>query len=168
MSASAAAAIALSALGGTAELLGLVMVWREIASDRERGTRLLRALEAREPPERTYPGPTIETSSLSAQWARMGSPAYGSATQMHEVAKQIHRLETGVGNALVKLKQITDAELDRAVQALEHEVAQRDAELRDGLRYVLAGSTRERTIGVGLLLLGIVLATAGSVIGNLA
>jgi hypothetical protein len=40
-------------------------------------------------------------------------------------------------------------------------------ELRDGLRYVLAGSTRDRWIGVALLGSGVILSGVGSVAGNI-
>ena len=165
MSACAVAAIALSTAGGTAELLGLFMVWREIASDRQRGRRLLRDLETRQPPRRRYPPPTSGSSPLTPQWA---SSVYGSERQISGIVGRIQGLEASVGNALIALKKGTDAELDRAIGGLEQEMARRDADLRDGLRYVLAGSTRERTIGAVLVGVGIVLAAAGSVLGTLA
>jgi hypothetical protein len=40
-------------------------------------------------------------------------------------------------------------------------------ELRDGLRYVLAGRTRDRWIGVALLGSGVILSGVGSVAGNI-
>lgn len=90
------------------------------------------------------------------------------STQVAETYREVQRLEARVSGALVKLKQITDAELDQAVERVQNDLAERDAELRDGLRYVLAGSTRDRIVGAGLLVGGIVLAAAGSVLSGLS
>jgi hypothetical protein len=67
----------------------------------------------------------------------------------------------------VKLKRTTDAELDQAIEQIQRDVADRNAELRDGLRYVLAGSTPDQWIGVALLGSGVILSGVGSVVGNL-
>jgi hypothetical protein len=77
------------------------------------------------------------------------------------------RLEADIANAFVKLKRTTDAELDQAIEQIQRDVADRNAEFRDGLRYVFAGSTRDRWIGVALLGSGAILPGVGSVVGNL-
>jgi hypothetical protein len=150
-----AVAIVLSFLGALFELTGLALVVSEIRSDRERGQRLLDTLDQRERPERTYPAP-VSPSKRATVWE-----------QVQESGQALERLRAEVTNALIAVRKTTDAELDRAMEAMQHNMARRDAELREGLRYVLAGSTRQRTIGVGLLGAGVVLAGAGSVVSNL-
>jgi len=152
----AAVATALSSLGALCELAGLVLVVREIRSDPERGRRLLESLEQPDRPNRTYPAPV--------------QPALGPRTTYADTARTgetFRRLEADVANALAKLKRTTDAELDQAIERVQRDVAERDAELRDGLRYVLAGSTRDRWIGVVLLGAGVIVSGVGSGVGNL-
>jgi hypothetical protein len=157
-----ALAIILSLAGGACELTGLTLVVREILSDRQRARRLLARLDAPRRPQRTYPGPMTAPPFPRPEYM---SGLYGPRQQLEGVAKHIERNQAEVGNALVKLKKLTDQELDQAVERIQRDVAVRDAEVREGLRYLLAGSTRERTLGATLLALGIVLAAAGSVVG---
>jgi hypothetical protein len=121
----AAIAIALSSLGALCELAGLALVARKSHSDRERGGRLLESLEQADQPNRSYPAPV--------------RPAMGPATTWGEVTgvgETFRRLEADVATALVKLKRATDAELDQAIERVQRDVAERDAELRDGQRYI--------------------------------
>ena len=156
-------AVGFSIAGGACELLGLAIVIREIASDRARGRQLLARLDSRKPPKRTHPLAPMASSSPMPNAGLMSH-----STQVAETYREVQRLEARVSGALVKLKQITDAELDQAVERVQNDLAERDAELRDGLRYVLAGSTRDRIVGAGLLVGGIVLAAAGSVLSGLS
>jgi Flp pilus assembly CpaE family ATPase len=156
VNAAAVVATVLSSLGALCELAGLVLVVREIRSDRERGRRLLESLEQPARPNRTYPAPMRPA---------LGAPLTGA--DMERTGDTFRRLEAGVANALLKLKRTTDAELDQAIEQVQRDVAERDAELRDGLRYVLAGSTRDRWTGVVLLGVGVILSGVGSVVGNL-
>jgi hypothetical protein len=71
-----------------------------------------------------------------------------------------------VGNGLLKVKQLTDEELDRLEGTLLKEIDMGYNELRADLRNVLESDVKLRLWGVGLLLLGVVLSTAGSVLGN--
>jgi hypothetical protein len=152
-----AIAVVLSASGGVTELGGLLMVFREIAADRTRGRRLLAKLDVAPPPQRTYPLPASELQ-LKLRYTYEGE---------RRMLERIPRLEADIQKAIVGLKKATDTELDEAIQRVLTDIAARDAELRDGLRYVLAGSTRNRAVGTSLLVLGLVLATGGSVLGNL-
>ena len=61
-----------------------------------------------------------------------------------------------------------EAELDKSVERLGTEMGESDAELRGHLRYVLAASISGRVTGAILVGVGNVLATAGSVVGNVA
>lgn len=163
MSADAGAAIVLSSAGGACELLGLIVVAREIRSDRQRGERLLARLERPQHRHRSYPsrmlgaGPTPEYAN----------PIYAPSMHVRGVIDDLQKTKVAIANGFLRLRETVDAELDSAIQAIQRDVAARDAELRDGLRYVLAGSIRERWNGVKLLTLGICLGTAGSVVGNL-
>jgi hypothetical protein len=105
--------------------------------------------------------------SPSPSRAASGVP-YTSPQNIRGVTEDLQRVQARFANELVDLKKATDAELDQAISAVQQDVGERDAELRDGLRYVLAGSVRERAFGAVLLLVGIVLATVGSVLGNLS
>jgi hypothetical protein len=164
VSATTGVAIGLSTLGAAAELVGLLLVVREIANDRERGRRLLLKLEAPPSPERHYP-PRFTPSMSPPEYA---NPAWSQSMHVEGVIRHVRQLEAAVGNGFIGLRKTMDAEVDGAVHQLAQDAAERDRELADGLRYVLAGSTRDRVIGVVLLAVGIVLGLAGSVVGNLA
>jgi hypothetical protein len=115
-----------------------------------------RKLDAPELPKRSYPMPSSE----------MQFRLLHQFSSERKLLDQIPRLEADLQKAVVELKKATDAELDRAMKSLQGDVEARDSELRDGLRYVLAGSAANRARGAWLLLGGVVLATAGSVLGN--
>jgi hypothetical protein len=150
-----AAAIVLSSLGAVLELIGLALVVEEIRSDRERGRHFADALDQPGRPQRTYPAPV---SSAVVQL---------TYRELEQSGQALERFRAEVANGFIKLKKFTDAELDKAVEEIQRDIAERDAKLRDGLRYVLAGSTRQRVTGVGLLVAGVILAAGGSVLGNL-
>jgi hypothetical protein len=82
----------------------------------------------------------------------------------HASAADLAAIEAQVANAFIKMRKALDAELDQSVDVLRGEAADSDNELRRHLRYVLAGSIRDRAIGAGLLGVGIVLTTLGSVV----
>lgn len=141
------------------------MVISEIRSDRAQARQLFAPPEFDERPPRYYPPPMTDQ-----QWS---PPSQESATrteaQHREVAElELRRLQTSLVNGMVKLKRITDEELDRATARLEREIHERDELLRGHLRYVLAGSVRRRAFGAGLLITGVLAATTGSVLGTLA
>jgi hypothetical protein len=138
-------------------------VRREISSDRARAKDLLADLEDPARLERSYPAPVFP-SLAPPEYA---NTAWAPSMHMRGLTEHVERLEVEVANAFLQFKKMTDAALDGAAEAIRQDLAKRDAELAEGLRYVLAGSTRERVIGVGLLVVGIVLGTAGSVIGNI-
>jgi hypothetical protein len=158
-----AVAIALSSIGGLLEAGGLILVVREIASDRNRGRELLRVLDAPRSPERHYPG-RVSASPFTSE---LTNPAFTTPHHVRAIADRIQRDNASIANAFVALKKATDNELDNAIGLLQQDVLRRDAELRDGLRYVVAGSARDRMLGIALLGLGIVFGTAGSILGNL-
>jgi hypothetical protein len=163
MSAQAAVAIILSSAGGLSELLGLIVVAREIRSDRQRGERLLQRLDEPRRPERSYP-PRMLGAGPTPEYA---NPVYATSMHLRGVINDLQQTKVAVANGFLGLRKAIDADIDAAVEVIERDVAERDSELRDGLRYVLAGSVRERWNGVMLLALGISLGAAGSVIGNL-
>jgi hypothetical protein len=72
-------------------------------------------------------------------------------------------LQAEVANALIGMRKALDRALDQSVDALREETVDVDNELRGHLRYVLAGSIRDRAIGAGFLGVGIVLTTLGAV-----
>jgi hypothetical protein len=157
-------AIALSGAGAICEFAGLGLVAREIAHDRARGRRLLAKLGEPTRPARTYPTPTgasfLPPNYTNSMWS--------TSMQIQGVVRHVQQLESEVEHALVGLKKLTDNELDNAIQLIQRDLAERDTDLRDGLAYVLAGSARDRIVGVGLLFTGIVLGVAGSILGNVA
>jgi Arc/MetJ-type ribon-helix-helix transcriptional regulator len=66
------------------------------------------------------------------------------------------------------LKKVVDEELDQSVETVRREFGSADDHLRDSLRYVLAGSARQRMAGAIFLGVGIVFAMGGSVVGTLS
>lgn len=102
----AAVAIALSVAGGLCELAGLALVVLGIKRDRERARELIEA-EPEPLPERTYPAPEITPTRPLASLGDYGGNA---------VTEKVSRLEMEVGNAFIKFKRLTDAEVDAMAQ----------------------------------------------------
>jgi hypothetical protein len=159
-----ALAIVLTAVGGACELAGLWIVVRGILQDRQRAARLLVRRERKPGPKRSYPA-EVFSSGLTPPWA---SSMYGDRMQMRGVIEHVQRLEASVANILIRIRKAVDTELDNSVANLREEMAQHDDALRDILTDLLAGSIRDRWTGVVLLGLGIALAVAGSIVGNVA
>jgi hypothetical protein len=68
---------------------------------------------------------------------------------------------------VIEMREALDSQLDNSVDELRAEMLTFDNELRGHLRYVLAGSIRNRIIGAVLLGIGILLAIAGAIVGAL-
>ena len=156
-------AIVLAALGGLCEIAGILTVVREIASDRDRAKRMLSKPRNYTPPERHYPA---KLGNHSFGVSGYGGQGVVASTMRPSIDNQITRLAAEVGNGLVKVKQLTDEELDRLEGTLLKEIDMGYNELRADLRDVLESDVKLRLWGVGLLLLGVALSTAGSVLGN--
>lgn len=157
MFATAVAVIFITA-GALSELAGLWLVVVGIARDRERARTLFARRKHPEPPRRSYPGRQFPSTPLASYGPPSGS----------QLRQDILRLEASAANALIGIRKAVDAELDRSVGALRDEMAKNDDELRDHLRYVLAGDVRGRFIGVILLAVGIALSVIGSLVGTLS
>lgn len=157
-----ALAIVLTAFGGACELAGLWVVVRGIRQDRERAARLLVRRPRKTGPRRTYPGHQT-VSPFTPRWlgGLHGNPA-------RAIAEHVDRIEASVANGLIGIRRAADTELDNSVANLREEMAQQDDALRRILLDLLAGSIRDRWTGVALLGLGILLAVAGSIVGNVA
>jgi len=156
-------AIALVALGGLCEVAGVLTVVREIASDRDRAKRMLSKPRNYTPPERHYPA---ELGSHSFGVGGYGGQGVVASIMRPSTDDQITRLAAEVGNGLLKVKQMTDEELDRMECTLLREIDTGYNDLRADLRDVLESDVKLRLWGVGLLLLGVALSTGGSVLGN--
>jgi hypothetical protein len=158
-----AVAIVLATLGGLCELAGILTVVREIASDRDRAKRMLSKPRDYTSPERHYPA-KLRSHSFGA--GGYGGQGVVASTMRPSTDRQITQLAAEVGNGLLKVKQLTDEELDRLEGTLLKEIDMGYNELRADLRNVLESDVKLRLWGVGLLLLGVVLSTTGSVLGN--
>jgi hypothetical protein len=156
-------AIIFAALGGLCEIAGILTVVREIASDRDRAKRMLSKPRNYTPPKRHYPA---KLGSHSFGVGGYGGQGVVASTMRPSIDNQITRLAAEVGNGLVKVKQTTDEELDRLEGTLLKEIDTGYNELRADLRDVLESDVKLRLWGVGLLLLGVALSTAGGVLGN--
>jgi hypothetical protein len=93
---------------------------------------------------------------------------YGPADQQRRIAESISRIDAAAHNAFLRMQKMLDAELDKLGDELREESAESDDQLREHLRCVLAGSIAYRVSGAVLLLVGILLAMAGSVVGTLS
>jgi hypothetical protein len=71
-----------------------------------------------------------------------------------------------VHNTFIDVQKVTDADRDKLARELHREIARRDADLRGTLRYILAGSIKDRLVGVVLLGAGIVFGLIGSILGT--
>jgi hypothetical protein len=157
-------AIVLATLGGLCEIAGIFTLVREIASDRDRARRMLAKPRDYTSPERSYPA---KLGSHSFGIGGYGGQGVIASTLRPDTEDQITRLAAEAGNGLLKLKQVTDEELDRLEGNLLKEIDTGYNELRADLRDVLESDMNLRLWGVGLLLLGVALSTAGSVLGNI-
>lgn len=156
-------AIILAGLGGLCEIAGIITVVREIALDRSRAKRMLSKPRNYTAPERRYP-PKLGSHSFGV--GGYGGQGVVASTMRPSADQQITRLAVEVANGLLKVKQMTDEELDRLEGTLVKEIDTGYNELRADLRDVLESDVKLRLWGVGLLLLGVVLSTAGNVLGN--
>jgi len=151
--------ILLSAASGLSELAGVFLVVREIAADRRRAQELFPTAEQVPRRERSYP-PRVPAPGPNP-WAQLTLPRAG------ELEQQVGRGLAMLANAMIDLRKALDTQLDSSVAELRQEAEVREAEIRSHLGYVLAGSIRERLIGVILLAAGIVLAVAANVLSAL-
>jgi hypothetical protein len=104
----------------------------------------------------------------------------GQAAQLQRILDYVSTIDAAAYNAYNNLQRTLNAELDKAVMELWNGMAEADDELRGHLLYLLAGSSEEdggnrftrivsnRLTGAILIVVGIALATAGSVVGTLA
>jgi hypothetical protein len=140
----------------------VLLVVREIAADRRRARSLLAPQLPPKRPERSYPAPLAPSMSPPFHLG----PAF--AVSPGDVMRYVQEIEASLGNVLIGMRKAVDTELDSSVQMLWDEVTAGDKLLRDNLRELLVGGIRDRTIGAGLVAVGIVLGTVGSILGNLA
>jgi hypothetical protein len=159
-----AVAVTFAVLGGICELAGLAFVVVGIARDRRRARQLLARPGPPGPPARTYPAPAIATRATP----EYASPAFSSSHHIRGVIEHMQRSEAAIANAFLAQRKSIDAALDEVIVTLRQEMTASDAEVRDAVRYVLAGSVRDRSVGVALLAVGIIFAVTGSVTGALA
>ena len=145
--------------GGLSELAGLAMVVREIASDRDRARQLLNRKRDIRPPRRTYPADTPAPPIKAPTWLDIRD---GTAT------KELERRLTDLVQAVSEMRKQVDHQRDQLMVETLREIDRGDNELRQGFREILAGSLRERWIGVGALVVGIVLGVVGSVLSTLS
>jgi hypothetical protein len=155
-------AIVLSITGGLFELAGLAIVVAGIARDRKEARRLFVPRPRKGWPTRSYPPKAFPRSYPS-----IGGPVT-VGNPLREIAEYVSKVDAAAHNNFIAIQEAFDADLKDAAELLRKEAADADDELRESLRYVLAGSVRGRAWGAGLLFVGIVLAVAGSVVGTLA
>ncbi len=89
------------------------------------------------------------------------------AAQQRDLRESIGKLGAAVVNAFIDMRKSLDAQLDQSVTDVRAEATVADNELREHLRYVLAGTIRNRVIGAVLLGAGILLEIAGALVGAL-
>ena len=150
----------LSIAGGCSELVGLVIVMAGIVRDQRRAGDLFRQRPAPKRRSRQY-GPHQFPRSTTP----LASGVSTTARDLRGIAASVARIEAAAYNAFIDMQKAFDTQLDESINALREQTTDADNELRGHLRYVLAGSARDRWFGVAFLALGIALATAGSVAG---
>jgi hypothetical protein len=156
-----AVAIILAVLGALAELAGLGMVIREIASDRDRARGLLDKERrwksgVRTPPRRVSP------SSLEAR-----SRFSVGSLQPGDVQRHFAAQAAALVSAHNQLVHDVDEAVDRRTSELLEAIDTGDKELRDVLRELLHGSVTERYFGVVAIAAGILLSMAASILSSL-
>jgi hypothetical protein len=154
----------LTAVGGGFELVGLGLVVKEIADDRARARRLFSPRRRKLKPRRRYPG-RLSAGSLAGSRSNSMRPA---ATQQRELEAATAKMGAILANGLIGMRKALDTQLDQSVDELRSEIEAADDEVREHLRYVLAGGVRDRVIGAGLLGVGIVLEIAGAIVSAFA
>jgi hypothetical protein len=112
-----AAAPVLSGAGGLCELLGLIVVAREIRSDRQRGERLLAQLEQPPRQERSYPSRMLGSGSTPDY----ANPIYAPSMHVRGVIDDLQKTKVAIANGFLRLRQSVDADLDSAIDAIQRE-----------------------------------------------
>lgn len=157
-----ALAVALSVIGGLFELAGLLLVALGIARDRQQARRLFAPRPRKPRPTRSYP-----PKAMPRRYPSFPTLLERDSHQLRKLAEYVSKVDAAAYNAFIDLRKTLDAELYESVDHLRTEVADSDDELREHLRYVLAGSISDRVKGAILLGVGILLSVAGSVVGTL-
>jgi hypothetical protein len=155
-------AVLLSVLGGGFELAGLMIVVLGIRRDREEARRLFVPRPRKSWRTRTYPPKASPRSYPS-----IGGPVT-VGNPLRQIAEYVSKVDAAAHNNFIAIQKAFDADLKDAADLLRKEAADADDELRESLRYVLAGSVRGRAWGAVFLFVGIVLAVAGSIVGTLS
>jgi hypothetical protein len=153
----------LTALGGACELTGLVLVIKEIADDRRQAKRLFVPRRVPAKPRRRYPGKALPRSGATSPFESMQT----AARQQQALRAATSQIEAAMINAFIAMRKSLDTQHDTTVDQLHEEIRNFDNELREHLRYVLAGSIRNRLIGAVLLGVGILLEIAGALVAAL-
>jgi hypothetical protein len=156
-------AIVLSVLGGVCELAGRALVVIDIARDRNYAKSVFVPRVRPRSTQRTYP-PHVSPPARS----NFPSPIHRQSDSLRQLAQCISKVDALTHNHLIDMQKLIDKRTDDTLDLVRTETADADDELRGHLNYILAGSVKDRVIGAVLLGVGILLATAGSVVGNLA
>jgi hypothetical protein len=156
-------AIALSALGGISEVVGVSAVVREIAEDRARAKKLFSTSREYTPPERRYPARLGRHSFGIGGFGGQGAVA---STMRPKIEDQITDLAASTGNTILDIQKNIYEDRDELEQNLLGEIDRGYNQVRADLKDVLEGDTKLRLFGVGALLLGVILSVAGSTLGN--
>lgn len=160
----AGAALLCAITGGVFELAGLSLIVREIAADRAHARQLFKAPEVYRSPRRPHYGRAPRTGYRPSPFSGLA----GTSPQPRAIVEHMLRSEAALANALIAVREAVDSERDQLEQALRKKLSENDAEIRANLHYVLAGSARDRVVGTALLGIGIILATAGTVLSSLS
>jgi hypothetical protein len=142
--------------GGTLEAVGIGLIAWQIRRDRSRADRLLRRPH------------TILVGSIRSESA-VGTPTVTGGREptpeqrLDHLEHQVRVLQDDLGEAQRELRSELRADVEGAESRVASRLEEAASERRDVLVDILAGSLRERRIGVGVLLLGVALATAANV-----
>lgn len=152
--------VALTATGGALELAGLILVVKEIRSDRQAAQDLLRE-------NRVVRPATIRTT------VNVHPPTVNADEQEPALEQRLAALEDAYDRKFRMLEELTSAtraDLRRVVAEeaaeLAHQDRERDVALRSFLHTQITGSLRNRVFGVVLIATGITCTTAAGIWGT--
>lgn len=154
--------IALTVVGGLAELIGLGIVALEIRSDRQKAAQLFTPDEVPKPPARDFP----EAPSKGAL-ENVFAPRLGPQLTQSQFGRSVASGFEGTTRLALETYETSVTHTDKTAYEVREEVRDQFLAVRADLYNVLAGDAKRRVAGVAAIGFGLVLATAGSVLGNL-
>lgn len=156
-----AVAVFLTAVGSASELIGLAIVALEIRSDQRHADRLFAPAEVKPPPDREMPRP-----ASASEFENVLAPRLGPSPSGTQFARQVASGFAASNKLTLQGIELSLTHTDKTANKLANDQRDQILKVREDLSEVLSGDSRRRVAGAAAIGFGILLATAGSILGN--